>query len=84
MPIRWTGGEINDTLSGLGGNDTLRGFAGNDLLDGGTGADMMEGGEGDDTYVVDDAGDVVTEVRCRHRPGAVLDQLSRSASGSRT
>ncbi len=32
------------------------------LLDGGTGADTMEGGEGDDIYVVDDAGDVVTEV----------------------
>lgn len=55
------GGEVGDTLSGLGGNDTLRGLAGNDLLDGGTGADVMEGGEGDDIYVVDNAGDVVTE-----------------------
>ncbi len=57
-----SGTPEGDTLSGLGNNDTLRGFAGNDLLDGGTGADMMEGGEGNDIYVVDDAGDVVTEV----------------------
>jgi len=30
-------------------------------IDGGAGADYMEGGLGDDTYVVDDAGDVVVE-----------------------
>ena len=33
----------------------------NDTLDGGTGADVMVGGTGNDGYVVDDAGDVVTE-----------------------
>ncbi|MBW8881136.1 MAG: pre-peptidase C-terminal domain-containing protein, partial [Asticcacaulis sp.] len=36
-------------------------FAGNDSLDGGTGADNMAGGYGNDTYIVDNAGDVVTE-----------------------
>ncbi len=56
-----TGGELNDTLSGLGGNDTLTGLGGNDYLDGGAGADIMIGGKGNDTYVVDNAGDVVTE-----------------------
>src|SRR5438093_11563391 len=57
-----TGGPLNDTLFGLGGNDTLRGLAGNDTLDGGPGADTMIGGAGNDTYVVDNVGDVVTEV----------------------
>ncbi len=60
----------NDTLQGLGGNDTLNGYAGNDSVDGGAGADTLDGGTGDDTmlggtgndtYVVDSAGDVVTE-----------------------
>ena len=37
------------------------GSAGNDTLNGGTGNDTMSGGTGDDTYVVDSAGDVVTE-----------------------
>ena len=52
----------DDVLSGLAGNDTLIGGTGNDLLDGGTGADTMQGGTGNDTYVVDVAGDVVTEL----------------------
>jgi VCBS repeat-containing protein len=53
-----TGANI---LSGLDGNDTLNGNSGNDTLDGGLGADIMTGGAGNDTYVVDNAGDVVTE-----------------------
>jgi hypothetical protein len=52
----------NDVLNGRGGDDLLFGRAGNDRLDGGTGADSMTGGTGDDTYVVDDVGDVVTEL----------------------
>ncbi len=56
-------GNANDnTLSGLGSNDHLYGEDGNDELDGGTGADIMEGGENDDTYIVDNAGDIVTEL----------------------
>ena len=42
-------------------NDTLQGNAGADLLDGGTGVDQMAGGVGDDSYVVNNAGDLVTE-----------------------
>ena len=34
----------------------------NDTLDGGTGADRMAGANGNDTYIVDDANDVVTEI----------------------
>ena len=56
-----TANDLGNTLSGLAGNDTLTGSAGNDLLDGGTGADQMAGGLGDDSYVVDNAGDVVAE-----------------------
>ena len=33
----------------------------NNLLDGGTGIDTLIGGAGDDTYVVDNATDVITE-----------------------
>ncbi len=47
-----TGGDLNDTLSGLGGDDTLQG---------GLGADTMLGGDGNDVYFVDELGDVVTE-----------------------
>ncbi len=57
-----TGNSGNNTLLGLDGNDSLVGNGGNDLLNGGTGADAMQGGTGDDTYVVDNAGDTVTEV----------------------
>jgi len=49
-------------LSGAGGDDILNGFGGNDVLDGGLGADRMFGGLGDDTYGVENAGDVVTEL----------------------
>ena len=58
---RLLGGDGDDQLLGGSENDTLDGGAGNDLLDGGTGVDAMTGGAGDDTYVVDAAGDVVTE-----------------------
>ncbi|MEQ1812813.1 MAG: M10 family metallopeptidase C-terminal domain-containing protein, partial [Terricaulis sp.] len=51
-----------DTLSGNGGNDTLEGGAGADSLDGGLGADTMRGGADSDSYVVDNASDVIIEV----------------------
>ena len=65
-----TGGELDDSLQGLGGNDTLFGFGGNDTLaggdgndslDGGAGNDTMDGGLGDDVFYVQDSGDVVIE-----------------------
>jgi Ca2+-binding RTX toxin-like protein len=57
-----TGGDGNDVLSGGPGADRLDGGAGDDALDGGTGGDTMIGGAGDDVYMVDSAGDVVTEL----------------------
>src|SRR5262249_34798712 len=55
------GGDDDDRLYGGDDADVLKGFGGNDVLDGGDEADQMWGGTGNDTYVVDDAGDVVTE-----------------------
>jgi Ca2+-binding RTX toxin-like protein len=57
-----TGNSANNTLSGLGGNDTLDGGAGNDSLDGGVGADTLIGGAGNDVFVVDNVGDLITEI----------------------
>ena len=55
------GANIENAIGGSG-NDTLTGNALANLLDGGAGNDTMSGGAGDDTYVVDSAGDQVTEV----------------------
>ncbi len=52
----------NDSLHGLAGDDTLLGGAGADRLDGGAGADSMAGGADNDTYMVDDALDLVFEL----------------------
>ena len=55
-------GSGADSILGGAGNDILIGGPSNDTLDGGTGADTMYGGLHDDTFVVDDAGDVVIEL----------------------
>ncbi|MBB2688977.1 UNVERIFIED_ORG: Ca2+-binding RTX toxin-like protein [Rhizobium esperanzae] len=56
-----TGNALDNIITGGANADTLSGGAGNDTLDGGAGADHLVGGVGDDTYIVDNAGDVVTE-----------------------
>ena len=53
-------GIINATGNDL--NNVLTGNTGDNLLDGGLGADTMIGGTGQDIYIVDNAGDVVTEL----------------------
>jgi VCBS repeat-containing protein len=55
------GASRNDQLFGDGGNDVLRGMRGDDMLDGGAGADQLTGGLGNDSYVIDNAGDLVAE-----------------------
>jgi trimeric autotransporter adhesin len=52
-PIDATGNALDNTLTGN---------LGNNLLYGGAGADAMLGGEGNDYYVVDQVGDVITEL----------------------
>ena len=52
-------GNINATGNTL--NNTLIGNAGDNVLSGGAGSDTMSGGAGNDIYVVDAAGDMVTE-----------------------
>ena len=56
------GSSFSDALTGNAGANILVGLAGSDVLDGGIGADALIGGAGDDTYVVDDVGDLVTEL----------------------
>ncbi len=48
-------------LTGNGLGNRIVGGAGDDMLDGAAGCDRMYGGAGDDSYVVDDAGDLVVE-----------------------
>ncbi len=56
-----TGDDGNNVITGNAGVNVLSGGAGNDTLDGGAGADSLIGGTGDDLYVLDNAGDTVTE-----------------------
>ncbi len=54
-------GSAANTATGNALANTLIGNSGANVLDGGTGADTLSGGSGNDVYIVDDAGDVVTE-----------------------
>lgn len=78
-----TGSTGDDTLEGRQGSDTLFGGNGSDRLDGGTGADTMFGGQGSDGYIVDNAGDVVSETGNGTFDG-LTDEVSSSVSYSIT
>lgn len=52
----------NEVVEAGPGNDTVLTGPGNDWLDGGSGTDSLTGGAGNDTYVIDNAGDRVTEL----------------------
>jgi serralysin len=56
-----TGNAGNNVLNGAWGNDTIYGGAGNDTIRDDFGVESMFGGLGDDTYVIDNAGDTITE-----------------------
>ena len=60
--INGTGNTFNNFLAGNGGANVLTGGAGNDMLNGGAGIDTMIGGTGNDIFVVDNIGDITTEL----------------------
>jgi trimeric autotransporter adhesin len=56
-----TGNNSNNNLLGTADADLIFGLDGNDILDGAGGADVLIGGLDNDTYIVDNAGDIVVE-----------------------
>lgn len=60
--INGTGNALANVLTGGSGANVLDGGDGNDTLNGGSGADTLIGGLGDDIFVIDNIGDVLTEL----------------------
>ena len=56
-----TGNALNNWIVGSDSSDTLAGGLGNDTLEGFFGTDRLAGGKGNDFYIIDDAGDIVSE-----------------------
>jgi Ca2+-binding RTX toxin-like protein len=56
-----TGNAGNNKIYGNNTNNSLNGGGGNDTLYGGIGNDTLTGGLGNDTYIIDLAGDVISE-----------------------
>jgi Ca2+-binding RTX toxin-like protein len=61
LAVNFVADGAANKVTGTAKNDTLVGGAGDDTLNGGVGADRLAGGVDDDTYVVDNAKDVVDE-----------------------
>ncbi len=90
--INGTGNELNNILTGNSGVNILMGGIGNDTLNGGTGADSMTGGVGNDIYVVDNTGDIVSELAgegtdvvqssVTYTLGANVEHLTLTGSGA--
>src|SRR5262249_21166653 len=76
------GNALNNTITGNAAANQLNGFDGNDTLDGGAGVDSMFGGNGDDIYVVDNAGDLTTEVSGLGGIDTVLSSVARNLTAN--
>jgi Ca2+-binding RTX toxin-like protein len=59
--VNFTADGADNKLTGTAKSDTLIGAAGDDTLNGGAGADKLVGGADDDTYVIDNAKDLIDE-----------------------
>jgi len=59
--VNFSGNGLDNRITGTAAADTLSGGAGDDTLNGGAGADSLVGGAGNDTYVIDNAGDRISE-----------------------
>lgn len=88
-------GTAAAVLTGNGLANSITGGAGADKIDGLGGADIMAGNEGDDTYVVDNAGDLVKEgynagtdtvitTLSSYTLGSNVENLAASGSGALT
>ncbi|WGE90182.1 Ig-like domain-containing protein [Actinobacillus arthritidis] len=56
------GNKADNNINGGAGDDTLKGGEGNDYLNGGEGADKLFGEADNDIYIIDNNGDVITEL----------------------
>lgn len=76
------GNVLNNVLTGNDSANNLYGFDGADTLNGGEGADQMFGADGDDTYIVDNAGDVTSEVSALGGTDTVISTVERNLTAN--
>ena len=81
IPVNGEGTGGGDLIVGRSRNDSLNGYDGNDTLDGSAGSDTMVGGAGNDTFYVDNAGDVIIEVRANGGIDMVISSVSYTLIG---
>jgi Ca2+-binding RTX toxin-like protein len=77
VAVNLTGTAVADDWVGTGFADIMDGKGGNDILNGGAGSDIMKGGTDNDIYVIDSAGDIVTELA-----GGGIDTIKSTVSST--